>query len=106
MLPIEAARTLLHFIDPGKPAQNAWIESFNARVRDAFLNVQMFRMECRVRSPRGSGRDVSAATADAAKPPPFGQARIARVPRSRPRRRPSAPPRCQTAQPGRAAQTR
>jgi putative transposase len=34
---------LLHFIDPGKPAQNAWIESFNARVRDEFLNVQIFR---------------------------------------------------------------
>ncbi|MHB8442395.1 MAG: IS3 family transposase [Candidatus Tyrphobacter sp.] len=33
---------LLHFIDPGKPAQNAWIESFNARVRDEFLNVQVF----------------------------------------------------------------
>jgi putative transposase len=33
----------LHFIDPGKPAQNAWIESFNARVRDEFLNVQAFR---------------------------------------------------------------
>ncbi len=34
---------LLHFIDPGKPAQNAWIESFNARVRDEFLNVQYFQ---------------------------------------------------------------
>ena len=34
---------LLHFIDPGKPAQNAWIESFNARVRDEFLNVQAFQ---------------------------------------------------------------
>jgi putative transposase len=33
----------LHFIDPGKPSQNAWIESFNARVRDEFLNVQAFR---------------------------------------------------------------
>ena len=34
---------LLHFIDPGKPAQNAWIESFNSRVRDEFLNVQYFK---------------------------------------------------------------
>lgn len=33
----------LHFIDPGKPAQNAWIESFNSRVRDEFFNVQTFR---------------------------------------------------------------
>lgn len=38
-----AHNVLLHFIDPGKPAQNAWIESFNARVRDEFLNVQIFR---------------------------------------------------------------
>lgn len=32
----------LHFIDPGKPSQNAWIESFNARVRDEFLNANAF----------------------------------------------------------------
>jgi putative transposase len=32
----------LHFIDPGKPAQNAWIESFNARVRDEFFNANAF----------------------------------------------------------------
>ncbi len=40
---------LLHFIDPGKPAQNAWIESFNARVRDEFLNVQVFRTLLQIR---------------------------------------------------------
>ena len=28
------------FIDPGSPWQNAWIESFNARLRDEFLNGQ------------------------------------------------------------------
>lgn len=33
----------LHFIDPGKPSQNAWIESFNGRVRDEFLNANAFR---------------------------------------------------------------
>jgi putative transposase len=33
----------LHFIDPGKPAQNAWIESFNARVRDEFFNLHLCR---------------------------------------------------------------
>jgi putative transposase len=32
----------LHFSDPGKPYQNAWIESFNARVRDEFLNLHAF----------------------------------------------------------------
>jgi putative transposase len=26
------------FIDPGSPWQNAWIESFNGRLRDEFLN--------------------------------------------------------------------
>ena len=30
------------FIDPGKPVQNAYIESFNGRMRDEFLNVQWF----------------------------------------------------------------
>jgi len=33
----------LHFIDRGKPAQNAWIESFNARVRDEFFNMHLCR---------------------------------------------------------------
>jgi putative transposase len=28
---------------PGKPAQNARIESFNGRVRDEFLNLHLFR---------------------------------------------------------------
>jgi putative transposase len=39
----------LHFIDPGKPAQNAWIESFNGRVRDEFLNVHIFRTLAEIR---------------------------------------------------------
>jgi putative transposase len=30
------------FIDPGSPWQNAWIESFNGRVRDELLNGQQF----------------------------------------------------------------
>jgi len=30
------------FIDPGSQWQNAWIESFNGRVRDEFLNGQQF----------------------------------------------------------------
>jgi len=32
------------FIDPGSPWQNAWIESFNGRLRDEFLNVQVFEI--------------------------------------------------------------
>ncbi len=30
------------FIDPGSPWQNAWIESFNGRMRDELLNGQQF----------------------------------------------------------------
>lgn len=32
----------LHFITPGKPTENANIESFNARIRDEFLNEHAF----------------------------------------------------------------
>ena len=32
----------LHFIEPGKPIQNAHIESFNARLRDECLNEHAF----------------------------------------------------------------
>ncbi len=31
-----------HYIDPGKPQQNALIESFNASVRDELLNEEIF----------------------------------------------------------------
>jgi len=30
------------FIDPGSPWQNAWIESFNGRLRDELLNSRQF----------------------------------------------------------------
>lgn len=33
----------LDFIQPGKPTQNAFIESFNARVREECLNQELFR---------------------------------------------------------------
>ena len=32
----------LHFIDPGRPAQNAFIESFNGKLRDECLNQHWF----------------------------------------------------------------
>lgn len=33
----------LHFIQPGKPTQNAWVESFNGKFRDECLNMHWFR---------------------------------------------------------------
>ena len=33
----------LHFMDPGKPTQNVYIESFNGRFRDECLNENEFR---------------------------------------------------------------
>lgn len=33
----------LDFIDPGKPSQNGFVESFNARFRDECLRVNLFR---------------------------------------------------------------
>ncbi len=32
----------LHFIEPGKPVQNAFVESFNGRFRDECLNEEWF----------------------------------------------------------------
>jgi putative transposase len=31
-----------HYIDPGKPQQNAFIESFNGSLRNELLNVEIF----------------------------------------------------------------
>ena len=38
----EAHGTQCIFIDPGSPWQNAWIESFNSRLRDELLNLWHF----------------------------------------------------------------
>jgi len=40
----------LLFIQPGKPTQNAFIESFNSRVRAEFLNARWFRSMLEARS--------------------------------------------------------
>lgn len=37
-----ANRVGLHFIEPGKPIQNAYVESFNGRFRDECLNEEWF----------------------------------------------------------------
>ena len=36
-------RVKLHFIQPGKPTQNAFVESFNSRFRDGCLNQHWFK---------------------------------------------------------------
>ena len=39
----QRAGVKLHFIQPGKPTQNAFVESFNARLRDSCLNQHGFK---------------------------------------------------------------
>ena len=38
-----------HYIAPGKPMQNGFVESFNGRMRDEFLNETLFRNLAHVR---------------------------------------------------------
>jgi len=60
------------FIDPGSPWQNAWIESFDSRLRDEYLNSQLFdslleariftedwRMDYNLRRPHSSLRGLT-----------------------------------------------
>ena len=39
----EDTKVAWHFIAPGKPMQNGFVESFNGRMRDEFLNETLFR---------------------------------------------------------------
>jgi putative transposase len=39
----ERTRVRLRFIEPGKPVQNAFVESFNGKFRDECLNLHWFR---------------------------------------------------------------
>ena len=39
-----------HYIAPGKPEQNAFIESFNGRLRDELLNETIFTSLAHVRT--------------------------------------------------------
>ena len=38
----KAMRVAWHYIAPGKPQQNAFVESFNGRLRDELLNETLF----------------------------------------------------------------
>jgi putative transposase len=51
------------FIDPGSPWQNAWVESFNGRLRDEFLNGQRFDSCSRPRSFSRTGGSTTTCTA-------------------------------------------
>ncbi|MGY3591831.1 transposase InsO family protein [Bradyrhizobium sp. USDA 4341] len=39
---VDQSRVAWHYIAPGKPMQNAFIESFNGRLRDELLNETLF----------------------------------------------------------------
>lgn len=45
-----------HYIAPGKPIQNAFIESFNGRLRDEFLNEPLFSSLTHARSALSNWR--------------------------------------------------
>jgi putative transposase len=46
-----------HYIQPGKPIQNAFVESFNGRLRDELLNETSFRSLAHVRDLLAEWRD-------------------------------------------------
>ena len=46
-----------HYIAPGKPQQNAFIESFNGRLRDEFLNETIFTSLTHVRTALAIWKD-------------------------------------------------
>jgi putative transposase len=75
---VREAGVTLHFIEPGKPIQNAFAESFNGRFRDECLNenwfwsmpetreiVEAWRVDYNTHRPHGSiGRIASRRRAD------------------------------------------
>jgi putative transposase len=80
----------LNFIRPGKPVENAYIESFNGRFRDECLNehwfltmaharrvIEHWRIEYNTERPHSSLGDLTpeefAATANPKLLPPFGR---------------------------------
>ncbi len=52
----DRSRVEWHYIAPGKPTQNAFIESFNGRLRDELLNETLFTTLAQVRALLGRWR--------------------------------------------------
>lgn len=52
----DRAKVDWHYIAPGKPIQNAFIESFNGRLRDEFLNEALFSSLTHARSALSNWR--------------------------------------------------
>jgi len=46
-----------HYIAPGKPQQNAFVESFNGRLRDELLNETLFTSLAHVREALAAWKD-------------------------------------------------
>jgi putative transposase len=49
-------RLAWHYIEPGKPVQNAFVESFNSRLRDECLNEHVFLTLAEARETIGAWR--------------------------------------------------
>ena len=52
----DQSRVAWHYIAPGKPMQNAFIESFNGRLRDELLNETLFTSLAQARVALGCWR--------------------------------------------------
>ena len=93
-----------HYIAPGKPTQNAFIESFNARLRDELLNETLFTSLAQVRAVLAAWKDDynNARPHSASGQPHTDGIRQSRRPRTATgrdaalRRGLRAPPRCST----------
>jgi putative transposase len=48
-----------HYIQPGKPTQNAFIESFNGKLRDECLNETLFSSLTDARDELKNGRRIT-----------------------------------------------
>ena len=51
------ARVEWHYIAPGKPTQNAFVESFNGRLRDELLNETLFTSLAHARAALAAWKD-------------------------------------------------